>query len=179
MPGKATQHNIEFFREIISAAEKIIGFLQKEDINTKLNALKMLQELPQIPRDSESKKLKIYKETNDVLKKLHIASAKAIMHIIESNYKGIHDRTESYNYETPREPVEAAEAIKLLPNAFIGGPIKSAVNSTDPKVQMTAINYYESLPDDIRISEIFPKNFSIAVKKLKQKLEEKLKPKRG
>jgi hypothetical protein len=174
MPSIINQYNTDYFKEIISITEKIIRSLQKEDVQTKLNSLQMLKDLPDLPRDSGSKQLKMYKETKEVLKQLHIAAAIAIMSIIESNYTGIHDKTESYNYASPKEPIAAVEAIKLLPNAFIGGPIKSAVNSTDPNVQLIAINYYESLPSDIRISEIFPKNFSISVKKLKQKLEEKL-----
>jgi hypothetical protein len=174
MPDNKNVYSVKYFEEIISMAEKIIRSLQKEEIQTKLNSLKMLEDLPAMPRSSESKQLKIYKETVEVLKTLHIAAARAIMSIIESNYTGIHDKTESYNYATPNEPVVAAEAIKLLPNAFIGGPIKSAINSNDPKVQMIAINYFETLPSDIRISGIFPKDFSILIKKLKQKLAEKV-----
>jgi hypothetical protein len=174
MPKNKNFYNTDYFKEIISKAENVIQSLQKEDIQTKLNSLLKLNDLPELPRDSESRQLKIYKETKEVLKQLYIAAAKAIMDIIESNYSGVHDKTESYNYTTPKEPVNAAETIKLLPNAFIGGPIKTAINSTDPKVQMIAINYFETLPSDIRISQIFPKDFSIAVKKLKLKLDEKL-----
>jgi hypothetical protein len=179
MPDKITQYNTDFFKEMIAIAENIIRSLQKEDEKVRLNALTMLQDIPQMPRDSQTRQLKIYKETNTVLKKLYIASAKTIIQIIESNYTGFHDKAESYNYASPKEPIAAAEAIKLLPNAFIGGPIKSAVNSTDPNVRMIAINYYESLPSDIRISEIFPKNFSLIIKKLKVKLEESLMTRRG
>jgi hypothetical protein len=173
MPNNKNLNNVDYFNDIISKAENIIRSLQKEDMQTKLNSLLKLSDLPELPRDSNSRQLKIYKETKEVLKQLYIAAAKAIMDIIESNYTGIHDKTESYNYATPKEPVDAAESIKLLPNAFIGGPIKSAINSTDPKVQMIAINYFETLPSDIRISSIFPKDFSILIKKLKQRLAEK------
>jgi hypothetical protein len=157
-------------------ARKIIQNLNKEDIQRKLDSIYMMKKLPKMPRDSKSRQLKIYDEANNVLKTLYIAVARAIMQIIDSNYSGFHDKTASYNYESPNEPVAAAEAIQLLPNAFIGGPIKSAINSTDPKVQMTAINYFESLPNSIKISSIFPDNFSLAVKKLKQKLSERSKP---
>ncbi|MBN2403824.1 MAG: hypothetical protein JXN64_15725 [Spirochaetes bacterium] len=170
MSNKINKYNVEYFKEIISITEKIIRLLQKDEVQIKLNSLKMLEDIPQLPRDSESRQLKIYKETNEVLKKLYIASARAIMQIIESHYTGIHDKTASYNYATPIEPIMAAEAIKLLPNAFIGGPVKSAINSNDPRVQRIAINYFESLPGDIRISGIFPKDFSLVIKKLEQKL---------
>ncbi|MFH0974903.1 MAG: hypothetical protein V1874_03875 [Spirochaetota bacterium] len=173
MSNTKNLYDVDYFKGIISMAEDIARSVQKEDIQIKLNSLKKLNDLPRMPRDSESKQLKIYKETTESLKKLHIAAARAIMGIIESNFTGVHDKTESYNYASPKEPIAAAEAIKLLPNAFIGGPIKSAINSTNLNVQRIAIEYFESLPSDIRISEIFPKDFSVLVKKLKQKMNEK------
>lgn len=170
MAKSKTSYNVEYFNNMISMAKKIIQNLKKEEIQAKLDSIYMLNKLPKMPRDSESRQLKIYNEANNILKILYIFSARAIMQIIDSTYTGIHDKTESYNYTSPKEPVAAAEAIKLLPNAFVGGPVKSAINSNDPKVQMIAINYFESLPGSVKISSVFPDNFSLIVKKLKKKL---------
>jgi hypothetical protein len=170
MPTYTTTYDIAYFTNAISIAEKLIRDLKRDDIREKLETIRMLNELPKLPRDEESKSLKIYKPANEVYKKLYIEVARAIMFIIDSNYGGVHDKSESYNYAFPKEPVEAAEAIKLLPNAFVGGPIKSAVNSNYPQVQGIAIEYFETLPGDVRVSDIFPKGFGITLKKLKAKL---------
>jgi hypothetical protein len=167
------KYDVAYFTEAIDMAEKIIRDLKKEDLSRKLEAIQRLSEMPKLPRDEESRKLKIYKTATEIYKQMHIEIARGIMGIVDSNYAGIHDKSESYNYAAPNEPVIAAEAIKLLPNAFIGGPVKSAINSINPKVQQVAIEYFDTLPSDIRISEIFPKDFSILVKKLKAKLEKK------
>ncbi len=173
MPAYTTMYDVAYFTEAISNAEKIIRDLKNDDLHKRMDSIIMLNDLPRLPRDEESKKLQIYKKVNEVYKKLYIEVARAIMNIIDSNYSGVHDKTESYNYAAPKEPVAAAEAIKLLPNAFIGGPIKSAINSINPQVQRVAIEYFETLPSDIRISGIFPKDFNLLVKKMKVKLESK------
>jgi hypothetical protein len=175
MPSVSTDYDVDFFTNAISIAEDIIRKLKKDDMQKKLDTIEMLNDLPKLPRDKESKQLMIYKEANKVYKDLYIAVARAIMFILDSTFAGIHDETDSYNYALPSGPIAAAEAIKLLPNAFVGGPIKSAINSNDPYVQMIAIEYFESLPSDIRISEIFPKDFNLLIKRLKPKVMQRFK----
>lgn len=167
-------YNIDYFTEAINIAEKFIRLLTKDDIETKLKAINALEKIPELPRDKESRQLKIYKEAGKVYKELYIAIARAIMSVLDSPFAGLHDKHESYNYSAPNEPVKAVEAIKFLPNAFVGGPIKSAINSHYPFVQKIAIEYFEKLPGDIRISEIFPKNYNLFIKRLKPKVNKQL-----
>lgn len=172
--SKAVSYNVDYFNNMISMAKTIIRNLQKEDIQDKLDSVYMLNDMPKMPRDSESRQLKIYEEANEVLKTLYVAAARAIMFVLDSNFTGVHDKTESFNYSSAKEPIAAVEAIKLLPNAFVGGPLKSAINNNDPNVQLIAIEYFESLPANIRISAIFPDDFNLKIKKLKQKITEKI-----
>ncbi len=170
MATNKTTVNIDFFDNAISIAGDIINGLQKDDINMKLASIKKLNELPKLPRDQESRQLKIYDKAKEEYKNVHRTAARAIMDVLDSTFTGTHDKSDSYNYDSPEEPLAAAEAIKLLPNAFIGGPIKTALNSNDPNVQKIAIDYYESLPNDVRISQIFPPKFNILIKEVKAKV---------
>lgn len=174
MTSKTTNHNVEYFTNAIFEAENIIRKLKSSGIDAKINSIALFTELPKLPRDEESRQLKIYKEASETYKKLYIEVARAIMHVIDSSYAGFHDKAESYNYSPEQAPIAAVEAIKSLPNAFIGGPIKTAVASANPVVQKIAIEYFETLPSDIRISEVFPKDFNHQIKKLKPIVEKKL-----
>ncbi len=160
----------EYFMNAISFVDQILKGLKVEDAQKKLKSIKKLSELSEIPKDDESRQLKIYKETVETYKRMYVEVARAIMYVLDSNYSGLHDESESYNYAPPKEPVAAVEAIKLLPNAYIGGPIKSAINTNNQFIQKIAIDYFESLPIDIRISNIFPDGYSVLIKKLKSKI---------
>ena len=102
---KTLTYDVDYFTEAIHTAETIIRNLTKDDNDKKLAAIQQFTEISVLPRDEESKQLKIYKEATKVYKDLYIAIARAIMSILDSSFVGIHDATESYNYTPWRRPI--------------------------------------------------------------------------
>ncbi|MBN1500003.1 MAG: hypothetical protein JW982_07605 [Spirochaetes bacterium] len=149
----------------------IYNSLDSEEVAEQLDAVERLEELSVMMGDNSIKDLAEYKHVREVLKKLHIKTAKTLMSILESSASFSNDERHSFNYSEPKEQIQAAEDIKLLPNAFIGGPMKSAMNSKNPKVLRVAIDHYKSLPSSVRVSDVFPPNFGNIVRTIDSKLK--------
>jgi hypothetical protein len=156
--------------ECKSMAALILEGLRDTNVNNRLDTLSRLEDLPDLSADREMKEMKDYAEVKGILKKLYIEAARAIMKILDTYGTFDGDPAASFNYKEPREPIRAAESIRLLPNAFIAGPMKSAIANQQVKVRKIAIEYYDSLPTDLRYSGIFPEDFPNVVKKAKSEL---------
>ena len=140
-----------------SIALKILKSLNTTDLNEKLGALELLDSLPPLPSTDRALELKEFHETKEIYKRLYTICARSIMEIIGSDFTfGSHDPTHSFNYCDPEEPKLAAEKIRFLPKAYMGGPIKAALGSPYNQVNRIAVNFYEALPHDIKYSGSFP-----------------------
>ncbi|MCP4135800.1 MAG: hypothetical protein GY754_32835 [bacterium] len=154
-------------------AQKIIDGLEDDDIRKSLNIICMIEDLPDISSDAELKTLKRYKEVKDILKKVYVTTARTIISILSSDVHFSSDAETSFNYIEPMEPLLAAEYMKLLPNAFVGGPMKAAINCPMDKVQQIAVEHYDSLPSDFKYSGIFPSEFKKRVRQLRESFKGK------
>ncbi len=159
---------------LIKCKEQIVDIynsLDSEEIEEQLDAVEKLQITNELMSDSSIKELGEYKQVREVYKKLHIKTAKTLMSILESSSSFSCDERHSFNYSEPKEQIKAAECIRLLPNAFIGGPMKSAMNSRNPKVLKIAINHFKTLPPAVRVSDVFPPNFGNVIRTIDAKLK--------
>ncbi len=155
-------------KKIRSAAAIILRELEVDDIRHKLETLKKLEGLPELPVDSVTRELKEYAETRDVYKRLYTSCARTIMTIISSNFlTGTGDPANSFNYSEPLAPLQAAEMIAFLPRAYMGGPIKAAAASQFPNVRDKAAEFYDSLPHEMKYSGSFPPGFRNYIRTLK------------
>lgn len=141
--------------------------LKNEDVRARLNAICRIEELPDITADESLREYKDYREVREVLKETYIEVARSIMGILEAEDAYSADPATSFNYTEPLEPLLAAEYIKLLPKAYIAGPMKSAVRNPHRKVRQIAIDYYDSLPADLKYSGLFPVDFNKTIARLK------------
>lgn len=148
-------------------ASSIINDLKLEDVRKQLNTICRIEELPDLATDCDMKEMKDYVEVREILKKTYIEVARALMAILSAEDAYSADQKTSFNYSEPLEPMLAAEYIKLLPKAYIAGPMKAAVRNPHAKVRRIAIEYYDSLPSDLRYSGLFPVDFNKTIAKLK------------
>jgi len=153
-------------------ARNIMKELKNENQRKQLNAIYMLKQFPDLSSDEEIKDMQDYKEVKEIMKQVYIESAKTIMKILDSSAAFSSDPKTSFNYMEPLDQMLAAEYIKILPNAFIGGPMKSAVNHPHPKVVRIAVEYYDSLPSDLKYSDVMPRGFKEVIRKKKSELKE-------
>ncbi|MCP4138363.1 MAG: hypothetical protein GY754_45800 [bacterium] len=136
-------------------ALRILQGLEHEDINIKLEAITLMANLPSLPDDEESKSLKAYKEIKALYKQLYTGSARFIMDVLGSDFSyGSNDAENSFNFTEAEEPIIAAKGMCYLPNAYIGGPIRAAVESPNKTVKEIALQFYDSLPSDLKYSRI-------------------------
>ena len=152
-------------------AMKIIEGLDVEDIRKKLSAIAQIEQLSNVSCDDEIRELKEYRSLKGTLKDLHIAIARSIMDILSSEASFSGDAESSFNYTEPLDEMLAAEYIKLLPNAYIAGPMKTAIKSPHLKVIEIAIDHYDSLPSDVKYSGLFPDDFKQVVRAIKTKIK--------
>lgn len=155
--------------ECKTKAQKISKELMKEDVNKQLNAICMIEKIPNISGDEELREMNDYSDVKTTLKQLYIDTARTIMNILGKESGFVNDQDHSFNYEEAKEPLLAAEYIKLLPNAYISGPMKSAINHTSTKVKKIAIDHYDSLPSEIKYSEVFAHDFRQIIRSIKAK----------
>lgn len=153
-----------------SMAATIMKGFQDENSKKRLDTISMLEEIPDLAADKEMKEMKDYGEIKGILKKVYIESARTIMKTLETEYTFVGDKEDSFNYKEPLEPIQAAECIKILPNAFIAGPMKTAILNKHEKVRRIAVEYYDSLPTDLKYSGIFPEDFPQLIKRIKSEL---------
>lgn len=153
-------------------AAKIMKELKDEKQEKQLNAIHMITDFPELSGDEEMKQMHGYKEVKEIMKKVYIESAKTIMNILDSSVAYSNDPKISFNYKKPVNQITAAEYIKILPNAFIGGPMKSAIKHPHPKVVKIAVDYYDSLPSDLKYSDVLPADFKNVIRKKKLELNE-------
>ncbi len=156
----------------INLALEIIEGLKDDDIRRTLNNICKLESLPDLSGDDEVKDFKEYQAMRGVLKKLYIETARTIIDILGSEGGFSCDEANSYNYTEPLEAMLAAEYIKMLPKAFIGGPMKAAMNHPHGSVRRIVIEYFDSLPKELQYSDIFPANFRKSVKMMKAQLSD-------
>lgn len=147
--------------------EKIVKKLDNDNIKVQLQVIQMIEKLPNISGDETIRELKEYKQVRNLLKQLYIKVAVTIMEILNAQNNFSSDIEHSFNYQEPVEQILAAEYISLIPNAFIGGPMKVAVTHSNSTVRKIAIDYYETLPSDIKYSEIFPPDFRQIIRGIK------------
>jgi hypothetical protein len=153
------------------AVSQIIEGLKAEETKKKLEVLNQIRNLPDISGDEDIKQMKEYRQYRELLKSMHKATAKTIIHILDTEKSFSGDPEISFNYTEMVELQQAAECITLLPNAFIGGPIKSAINNRSVKVKLFALDYFDSLPREVRYSDVFPPNFTKLMAKLRAQLK--------
>ena len=151
-------------------AIELMGKLEDENRSNVLNAINSIQEIPNLTGDDELKELKEYPVMRSTLKNLYVATARALINIFNEDADFSCDEVNSFNYVEPLEVMLAAKYIKLLPKAFIGGPIKAALSHPYHKVQKIAVDYFDSLPDDLKYSDIFPTNFRSSVRVIRNQL---------
>lgn len=164
------QAKVAAMDECAKEMERIIERMKAEETSKKLEAIKQIGHLEDFYGDEEMKQLKEYREYKDIQKKLNIATAKTLMNILDTAKSFSGDPVTSFNYTEPVELLDAAECIKLLPNAFIGGPMKSALNNSSVKVKKIALDYFDSLPREVKYSEVFPPNFTKLAAKIRSQL---------
>ncbi len=152
-------------------AKSIMKELKNENQKTQLNGIYMLKQCPDLSSDDELKEMQDYKEVKEIMKQVYIESAKTIMKILDSSVAYSSDHKTSFNYMEPVDQMLAAEYIKILPNAYIGGPMKSAVNHPHPKVVRIAVDYYDCLPADLKYSDVMPRGFKEIIRKKKAELK--------
>lgn len=157
--------------ESVKVIDQIIEGLKAEETKIKLTFLQQIRDLPDLSLDEDIKQMKEYREYRNQLKKMHVATAKTIMHILDTEKTFSGDPETSFNYSEPVELLQAVQCITLLPNAFIGGPIKSAVNNPNIKVKVFALDYFDSLPREVRYSDVFPPNFTKLMAQLRSQIK--------
>lgn len=153
-------------------AKEIIQKLENSDIDDKLELLEKLDELPPLPSDDRIYEYKEFTEAKESYKQLYKLSARAIIEILGSDLMhGRHDPGSSFNYEDPAGPIVAAKHIQNLPKAYMGGPIKAAIQSPYKKVNELGVNYYDSLPKDLKYSETFPDPIRKKIRTIRQHIQ--------
>lgn len=155
-------------------ALSIIDGLKVDDVKKKLKLIRMIEDFPDFSGDDEIKERSDYHELKKLLKTLYIEIARTIMAILDVGEDYVVNRQSSFTHSEPVDAMEAAECIKLLPNAYIGGPMKSAISNPHLKVKKIAVDYYGSIPADVKFSGVFPTDFSKVVMELKTKLKGQL-----
>ena len=149
-------------------ARVIIKELESDDIDDKLKTLDKLNKLPELPTKDGIYEYKEYSETKDLYKRVYTLAARTIMDILNTDHMHFrHDPSSSFNYTDPVEPIKAAESIKFLPKAYMGGPVKAAVQSPYEKVYTLGVNYYDSLPRDLKYSQSFPDSIRKRIRSIK------------
>ncbi len=133
---------------------KILILASSKEIQERLSALELLSSLPSLP--SNGRELKEYDETRKLYKQIFTTCASTIVQILHSDHAcGRHDPEKSFNYSVPPEPLDAAEKIQLLPQAYMSEPIKAALRSPYRQVRFAATQCYHRLPDDIQYCGLF------------------------
>ena len=152
------EYKLELFHRQLSLGRQIgskILLLAREASTDKcLAALELLASLPPLP--GEGREYKEYNQTRNLYKQIYATCASVIVRIMSMNHStGRHDPQNSFNYDVPPEPLEAAEKISLLPEAYRSEPIKSALQSPFDQVRRAATQCYRDLPKDIQYCGLF------------------------
>ena len=164
------KRKVDELREYRILAEKIYNqLLEQEEIREKLNTISRLEKLREMENDREFANLKEYKEVKAVCKKLYITVAKTLIDILNSQGMFSTDSEHSFNLTDPIEQMLATEYIKLLPNAYIGGPMKAAAISPFQQVHAIVADHYSNLPGEVKYSDIFPSNFAKMIRTIRPK----------
>ena len=146
------------------------GIINSEEVKDKINAIKSIEFLPEIISDNSLYHMNGYKEMRGNLKRLYIKVAETIMDILKFDKIFDDERDNSFTEADYTEVIEAAECIKLLPNAFIGGPMKAAIGCHNADVLKFVSRYYRTLPTDLKVSEVFPPDFRNKVRQVNLQL---------
>lgn len=141
-----------------------------EEVKDKIAAMKSIEFLPEIISDNSLYNLNGYKEMRGNLKRLYIKVAETIMEILNSNKVFCDEKENSFVDEDYTVVIEAAKCVKLLPNAFIGGPMKAAIGCQNADVLKFVSTYYRTLPTDLKVSEVFPPDFRNKVRQVNMQL---------
>ncbi len=161
----------QILQECREIAKVIMEELKDENIRKQLNTICKLESFPDLSLDDEMKEMKDFREVKGILKQVYIEVARTLMKILDISTADMITEQTSFNNTEPYDQMLAAEYIKMLPNAFISGPMKSAIKSPFKQVVKIVVEYYDSLPSDLKYSDIFPIGFKDIVRKRKSELK--------
>jgi len=152
------EYNLHMFNKQLSLGRqigrKILILARDTCTDTCLAALELMASLPPLP--TEGREYREYDKTRNLYKQIYATCASVIVRIISMNHStGRHDPQNSFNYDVPPEPLEAAKKICLLPEAYRSEPIKSALRSPYDQVRRAATQCYCDLPRDVQFCGLF------------------------